>query len=100
MTLGIIPVSHAQLIGGMVPTPGTGYGGTTEPGAITIREGYRLVPSVMVGERYDRNIFFLPKTAGVDREDFVTTTAPTIRGLYMGKSLSGNVYASAVGEYY
>src|SRR5262245_2802469 len=100
MTLGIIPVSHAQMMGGMGSTPGTGYGGATDPGAITITEGYRLVPSVMVGERYDSNVFFVPKTAGVDREDFVTTTAPTIRGLYAGRSLLANVYASAVGEYY
>src|SRR5215467_10235367 len=100
MTLGIIPVSHAQMMGGMGYTPGTGFGGATDPGAIEITEGYRLVPSVMVGERYDSNIFFVPKTAGIDREDFVTTAAPTIRGLYAGRSLSANVYASAVGEYY
>src|SRR5215471_5378259 len=100
MTLGIIPVSHAQMMGGMGYTPGTGFGGATDPGAIEITEGYRLVPSVRVGERYDSNVFFIPKTAGVDREDFVTTAAPTIRGLYAGRSLSANVYVSAVGEYY
>ena len=90
-------------MGGMGSTPGTGFGGATDPGAIVITEGYRLVPSVMVGERYDSNVFFVPKaalTAGQEREDFVTTTIPTIRGLYMGRSLSANVYASAVGEYY
>jgi len=89
-------------MGGMGYTPGTGFGGATDPGAIVITEGYRLVPSVMVGERYDSNVFFAPKAQAVqgDREDFVTTTTPAIRGLYAGRSLSANVYASAVGEYY
>src|SRR5262249_18133662 len=105
MTLGIIPVSHAQMggmggRGGMGYPPGTGLGGATDPGAFRISEGYRLVPALMVGERYDSNIFFVPKTAGLDREDFVTTAVPTIRGLYAGKSLSANIYASAIGEYY
>ena len=54
----------------------------------------------MIGERYDSNVFFRPRTPGLDREDFVTTTSPQIRGLYAGSLISVNAVGGATGEYY
>jgi hypothetical protein len=98
ITLGLVPVGHAQIGGGYVP--GTAFGGATDPGALQITEGFRIVPTIMVGERYDSNVFFRPRTPGLDREDFVTTTSPQIRGLYAGSLISVNAVGGATGEYY
>ena len=84
--------------GGYVP--GTAFGGATDPGALQITEGFRLIPTIMVGERYDSNVFFRPPTPGLDREDFVTTTSPQIRGLYAGSLISVNAVGGGIGEYY
>lgn len=98
ITLGLVSIGHAQLGGGYVP--GTAFGGATDPGALQITEGFRVVPTVMIGERYDSNVFFRPRTPGLDREDFVTTTSPQIRGLYAGSLISVNAVGGATGEYY
>ena len=84
--------------GGYVP--GTAFGGATDPGALQITEGFRIIPTIMVGERYDSNVFFRPPTPGLDREDFVTTASPQIRGLYAGSLVSVNAVGGATGEYY
>ena len=98
ITLGLVSIGHAQLGGGYVP--GTAFGGATDPGALEITEGFRIIPTVMIGERYDSNVFFRPRTPGLDREDFVTTTSPQIRGLYAGSLISVNAVGGATGEYY
>jgi hypothetical protein len=98
ITLGLVSIGHAQIGGGYVP--GTAFGGATDPGALQIAEGFRIIPTVMVGERYDSNVFFRPRTPGLDREDFVTTTSPQIRGLYAGSLISVNAVGGATGEYY
>ncbi len=98
ITLGLVSIGHAQMSGGYIP--GTAFGGATDPGALQITEGVRIIPTVMVGERYDSNVFFRPPTRGLDREDFVTTTSPQIRGLYEGNLISVNAVGGATGEYY
>lgn len=98
--LGLVSVGHAQMGGGMGSIPGTAFGGSTDPSMVQITEGYRVIPSIMVGQRYDSNVFFAPKTPGLNREDFVTTTVPQVRGLYVGSLVAVNARASAVGEYY
>ncbi|MEP6890384.1 MAG: hypothetical protein ABI955_06780 [Nitrospirota bacterium] len=98
ITLGLVSIGHAQLGGGYVP--GTAFGGATDPGALKITEGFRIIPTVMIGERYDSNVFFRPRTPGLDREDFVTTTSPQLRGLYSGSLISVNAVGGATGEYY
>lgn len=106
--LGVQSVSHAQGVGGMGggaagglgTIPGTAFGGATDPSLLQFQEGFRVIPSIMVGERYDSNVFYAPKTPGLNREDFVTTTVPQLRGLYVGSLVSVNAMASAVGEYY
>ena len=99
ITLGLVSIGHAQM-GGGVYVPGTAFGGATDPGALKISEGFRLIPTIMVGERYDSNVFFRPPTPGLDREDFVTTTSPQIRGLYAGSLISVNAVGGGTGEYY
>ncbi|MDN5942225.1 MAG: hypothetical protein L0H94_10115, partial [Nitrospira sp.] len=90
-------IGHAQMGSGYVP--GTAFGGATDPGASQIMEGFRIIPTIMVGERYDSNVFFRP-TPGLNGEDFVTTTSPQVRGLYDGSLISVNAVGGATGEYY
>jgi hypothetical protein len=98
ITLGLVSIGHAQIVGGYVP--GTAFGGATDPGALQLKEGFRIVPTIMVGERYDSNVLFRPPAPGVDRQDFVTTTSPQIRGLYVGSLISLNAIGGATSEYY
>ncbi|MEO7863486.1 MAG: hypothetical protein ABIU05_24225 [Nitrospirales bacterium] len=98
ITLGLVSIGHAQMGGGYVP--GTAFGGATDPGALQLAEGFRIIPTIMVGERYDSNVFFRPPTPGLDRGDLVTTTSPQIRGLYAGSLISVNAVGGATGEYY
>ena len=100
ITLGLVCIGHAQTGGGIRNVPGTAFGGATDPGALQIKEGFRIVPTIMVGERYDSNVLFRPPTPGRDREDFVTTTSPQIRGLYDGNLISVNAVGGATGEYF
>jgi hypothetical protein len=100
ITLGLVSIGHAQTSGGMGYVPGTAFRGATDPGALQIKEGFRIIPTIMVGERYDSNVFFRPPTPGLDRADFVTTTSPQVRGLYAGSLVSANVVGGATGEYY
>jgi hypothetical protein len=68
-----------------------------------VTEGFRLIPSVLVGQRYDSNVLFTPNgrsTPGLSKEDWVTTTIPQVRGLYAGSLGTVEALASAVGEYY
>lgn len=80
--------------------PGTPFGGAIDPSLVPVREGLQLIPSVSVGERYDSNVFFVPKRSGIDRGDFVSTAVPQLRGYYVGESFTVNAMASAIGEYY
>jgi len=80
--------------------PGTQFGGATDPSFVEVREGFQVIPSVSVGQRYDSNVFFSPKRQGLDREDFVTTAVPQLRGTYVGDSFMVNATAGATGEYY
>ncbi|MEO5955266.1 MAG: hypothetical protein ABIR36_06205 [Nitrospiraceae bacterium] len=103
-TLGLVSLGHAQMGGGMGggmgSVPGTAYGGATDPSSLQLGEGFRIIPSVTVGERYDSNVFFAPKTPGLKRDDVVTTVAPQVRGLYAGDLYTVNATIGAIGEYY
>lgn len=103
-TLGLVSVVEAQLGGGMGggmgSIPGTAFGGATDPSALQLTDGLRIIPSITIGQRYDSNVFFVPKSLGINREDFVTTTTPQVRGLYAGDLFTVNATAGAVGEYY
>lgn len=88
-----------------MPTiPGTEFGGATDPSSIQIRDGFQVVPSVQVSERYDSNVYFAPKSLlqGLNPEDFVTTVAPQVRGVYTDHEhlVKVNAVVGAVGSYY
>ncbi len=80
--------------------PGTPFGGAIDPSMVQVREGFQVIPSLSVGQRYDSNVFFVSKRQGLDRVDFVTTTVPQIRGYYVGNWVDVNATAGAIGEYY
>lgn len=114
MGFGLCSLSHAQMGGmggggggmggGMPNIPGTEFGGATDPSAIRAVDWLRVIPSVQVSERYDSNVFFAPKSQlqGLTPEDFITTVAPQIRGLFADrkKLVKVNAVGGAVGSYY
>jgi len=105
--LGLYSLSHAQMggMGGGMPTiPGTEFGGATDPSSIRVAEGLNVIPSVLVSERYDSNVYFAPKSRlqGLTPEDFVTTVVPQVRGVYTDHEhlVKLNAVVGAVGSYY
>lgn len=80
--------------------PGTPFGGAIDPSMVQMREGFQVIPSISIGQRYDSNVFFVRKSPGLDREDFVSTAVPQVRGYYVGESFTVNATAGAIGEYY
>lgn len=96
--------THAQ-VGGAGPTgvgaiPGSAYGGATDPSMVQVTDGFKIIPAVIIAGRFDSNVFFAPKSPGLDRSDYVTTVAPQIRALYAGSLMRLNVTGGALGEYY
>ena len=63
-------------------------------------EGTRIVPMISVSEAYDTNVYFAPKTAGLQREDFVSTVAPGLSIQHNTRLYTATVSGSAVGTYY
>jgi hypothetical protein len=103
MGIGWCPLSQAQMgggMGGMGAIPGASFESATDPSAGRNAEGFHVVPMITVGQRYDSNVFFAPKTPGLDRDDFVTTVLPQIRGLFSGDLVSVNARVGATGQYY
>jgi hypothetical protein len=49
----------------------------------------QFIPSLCVSERYDSNVYFAPKTPGLDRADFVTDVNPQVRVNHSGEYFSG-----------
>ena len=80
--------------------PGTPFGGAIDPSMVQMREGFQVIPSISIGQRYDSNVFFVRKRPGLDREDFVSTAVPQVRGYYVGELFTVNATAGAIGEYY
>ena len=102
--LGLVSVGHAQMGGGigggMGGIPGTAFGGANDPSMVPITDGFRVIPSITVAERYDSNVFLSPKSSTLDRSDYVSTVAPQIRGLYSGSAMTVNATVAAVASYY
>jgi hypothetical protein len=90
--------------GGMPTIPGSQFGGATDPSSIQTVNGLRIIPSVEVSERYDSNVFLASRSQlqGLTPEDFVTTVAPQVRGLYADQQrlVRVNAVVGAVGSYY
>ena len=87
-------------MGGVGAIPGASFESATDPSAIRVTEGFRLVPTITLGQRYDSNVFFVPRAVRSDREDFVTSASPQVRGIFVGNLVSVNSRVGAVGQYY
>lgn len=104
--VGFGSVVQAQQMGagaggiGAGTIPGTPFGGAIDPSMVQVREGFQVIPSLSIGQRYDSNVFFVPKRPGLDREDMVTTAVPQVRGYYVGNWVDVNASVAAIGEYY
>jgi hypothetical protein len=59
-----------------------------------------VVPSMCVAERYDSNVFFRPRTPGLQRDDFVTTVNPMFRVNHNGDYATGFLNMSGFNETY
>lgn len=57
-----------------------------------------FVPSLCVSERYDSNVYFRPATAGLTREDYVTSVNPSLRVNHNGDYVTGFLDAGGVSE--
>ena len=49
----------------------------------------QFIPSLCVSERYDTNVFYAPKTPGLQRDDFVTDVNPQVRVNHNGDYVTG-----------
>jgi hypothetical protein len=77
---------------------GLGVGLPGQGGAGQI--GTRVIPRLSISERYDSNVFFVPKIPGLKREDYVTSVSPQ---LFVQDSRSfafTTLNVGAIGEYY
>ena len=59
-----------------------------------------LVPSLCVSERFDSNVFFRPSTAGLQREDYVTSVNPMLRVHHNGNYATGLLDIGGISETY
>lgn len=80
--------------------PGASFESATDPSSMRTASGFHIVPMVTVGQRYDSNVFFAPKTPGLDRDDFVTTVSPQARVFFVGDLISVNTRVGAIGQFF
>lgn len=59
-----------------------------------------FVPSLCLSERYDSNVFFRPATAGLEREDYVTSVNPSLRVNHNGDYATGFLDVEGISETY
>ncbi len=82
------------------------FGGTSAPGAESLLGGQpgilgvKVVPFLMLAERYDSNVFFSPALPGLKREDYVTSFTPGVFFLHNSQLVRTTLRASATGEYF
>jgi hypothetical protein len=84
--------------GGGGITPGSSFESAIDPSAMRTARGFHVVPMITVGQRYDSNVFFAPKTPGLDRDDFVTTVSPQARAIFSGDLITVNTRVGAIGQ--
>lgn len=78
--------------------PGSSFESAIDPSAVRSASGFRVVPMITVGQRYDSNVFFAPKNPGLDRGDFVTTVSPQARAIFSGDLVTVNTRVGAIGQ--
>ncbi|MFO0706500.1 MAG: hypothetical protein U0412_06565 [Nitrospira sp.] len=62
--------------------------------------GLRIIPYLMVAERYDSNVFFAPAIAGLNRQDYVTSFSPGVVVIHNSSLVNTTLQLGANGEYY
>lgn len=62
--------------------------------------GLRIVPYLMLAERYDSNVFFSPELPGLNREDYVTSFSPGVVVFHNTRLVNTSLQLGAMGEYY
>lgn len=98
---GFVPQFEQQFPGG---TGGLGTGTAQTSGAQVGQPtgllGLQFIPSITLSERYDTNVFFVPKIPGLQREDYVTTLTPTLFFRNVGRLVDATLSVGATGEKY
>ncbi len=79
---------------------GTAQTAGAQAGQTTGLLGLQFIPSISLSERYDTNVFFAPKIPGLQREDYVTTLAPTLFIRNVGRLVDATLSVGAIGERY
>ena len=84
-----------QAGGGFSPL---GMGGAMQgqPGLL----GLRVIPYLMLAERYDSNVFFAPALPGLNRQDYVTSFSPGVVVFHNSRLVNTSLQLGASGEYY
>jgi hypothetical protein len=75
---------------------GIGGAGTVASGP----PGIKIIPSLFLSERYDSNVFFTPRIAGLTREDYVTSASPQLFIRDNARVVTTTLQVGAVGERY
>ena len=90
------PTTFSGQLGGGGGGLGVGLPGQGGAGPL----GTRVIPMLRISERYDSNVFFIPKTPGLRTEDYVTTVSPQLF-VQDSRSFAFTILnVGAVGEYY
>lgn len=62
--------------------------------------GVKFIPILSVSERYDSNIFFTPKIAGLNRADYITSVSPQLFIRDNARAVATTLQVGAVAERY
>jgi len=63
-------------------------------------QGLRIIPVLSISERYDNNVFLVPDTSALKREDWVTSAIPQLYVQDNGRLVTTTLRLGAIGEYY
>jgi hypothetical protein len=95
LVLGIDSMAHAQYVrscGKVSPLSPQGATQTMDPLEQRPYTGtgfLQFIPSICVSERYDSNVFYAPKSPGLNRADYVTDVNPQVRINHNGEYVTG-----------
>ena len=92
----ILPRHNFDMQVGGVGMPGMGAYMGGQPGIL----GVKVVPFLLLAERYDSNVFFSPALPGLNRKDYVTSFSPGIFLLHNAHLVRTTLRMGAIGEYF
>ena len=82
------------------PSLGPGGLGTGSGYVLPGPQGLRIIPVLSISERYDNNVFLVPNTSSLKREDWVTSAIPQLYVQDTGRLVTTTLRLGAIGEYY